>query len=152
MRRRARPALAGAKLMHARREMRAMTLYASTLVLDATDIARATRFWSDALGYVTAFESPTFVSLKHSKDARRLRIGLQPADAPRPASNALHLDLATDDMAREAKRLEGLGATRVPDWPYGDDAPNWIVMRDPEGNEFCVVEHPREALLFHDGA
>jgi hypothetical protein len=32
-----------------------------------------------------------------------------------------------------------LGASRVPDWPYGDDAPNWIVLQDPDGHEFCVI-------------
>ena len=127
-----------------------MTLYASTLVFDAQDMARATRFWTACLGYVVGSEDKTFISLRHPRDPHRLRIGLQPADAAKRGLNPLHLDLASDDMEREATRLEGLGATRVEGWPYGDEKPNWIVMRDPDGNEFCVVETPAQRLLHHD--
>jgi hypothetical protein len=38
------------------------------------------------------------------------------------------------------RRLVDLGATRVEDWPYPDDA-DFVVLRDPDGNEFCVIDH-----------
>ena len=125
-----------------------MTLYPSNVVLDVADMSRAVRFWSEALGYVVGYESETYTFIRHPTERRRFVIGFQPAEGPKPETNALHLDFATDDMEREAKRLEGLGATRVKDWPYGEDAPNWIVMRDPDGHEFCVVQHPAERLVW----
>ena len=50
--------------------------------------------------------------------------------------NRLHLDLRPVDQAAEVTRLEGLGATRT-DVGQGDSP--WVVMADPEGNEFCVL-------------
>lgn len=51
--------------------------------------------------------------------------------------NRLHLDLRSQDQAAEVARLEGLGARR-PDVGQGADV-TWVVMADPEGNEFCVL-------------
>jgi len=54
-----------------------------------------------------------------------------------------HLDLYTDgaaDQLVQIDRLQSLGAVRVTDWPYPADA-DFVVMRDPEGNLFCVVDH-----------
>jgi hypothetical protein len=54
------------------------------------------------------------------------------------SKNRLHLDLRPDDQGAEVDRLEGLGARRV---DVGqDDTATWVVMADPEGNEFCVLE------------
>jgi len=50
--------------------------------------------------------------------------------------NRLHLDLRPDDQQAELARLLALGARRV---DIGQDDPSWIVLQDPEGNEFCVV-------------
>lgn len=52
----------------------------------------------------------------------------------------LHLDLYTREQSRHVERLIGLGATRVTDWPYPPDA-DFVVLRDPDGNEFCVIDH-----------
>jgi hypothetical protein len=52
------------------------------------------------------------------------------------AKNRLHLDLRPDDQAAEVERLLMLGATRV---DIGQGAPTWVVLADPEGNEFCVL-------------
>ena len=115
------------------------------LVLDVAGFDHASRFWCAALGYVEAHRDETFAILKHPSDPRAFQLGLQPAEGPKRDVNPVHLELFTDDMRREAARLEGLGATRVPDWPYPEGEVNWIVMRDPDGHEFCVVEHPAEA-------
>ena len=55
--------------------------------------------------------------------------------------NRLHLDLRPEDQAAEVARLEALGATRV-DVGQGDDV-TWVVLADPEGNEFCVLRAVR---------
>ena len=61
---------------------------------------------------------------------------------PTRVKNRLHLDLRPDDQAAEVARLEALGATRV-DIGQGDDV-TWVVLADPEGNEFCVLQRPSE--------
>ena len=111
------------------------------IVLDSTDVKRSAAFWSKALGYEVASKSETFWSMRHPTDARATRLGLQPTDERKRVdeANPLHLEVFTDDMEREARRLEKLGATRAKGWPYGEDDPNWIVMLDPDGHEFCIV-------------
>jgi glyoxalase superfamily protein len=52
----------------------------------------------------------------------------------------LHLDLYTSEQTRHIEHLIALGATRVSDWPYPPDA-DFVVLRDPDGNEFCVIDH-----------
>ena len=57
--------------------------------------------------------------------------------------NRLHLDLRPGDQAAEVARLEGLGARRV---DIGQGEQTWVVLADPEGNEFCVLRPlPTEA-------
>ena len=59
-------------------------------------------------------------------------------DDEKTVKNRWHFDLAPDDQAAEVARLEGMGARRV-DFGQGDEAP-WVVLADPEGNEFCVLD------------
>ena len=54
--------------------------------------------------------------------------------------NRLHLDLVPDDQEREVERLEALGATRPDIGQSGNET--WVVLADPEGNEFCVLDEP----------
>lgn len=55
------------------------------------------------------------------------------------SKNRLHLDLRPDNQAVEVARLETLGATKVDIGQNTDPDTTWIVMADPEGNEFCVL-------------
>jgi catechol 2,3-dioxygenase-like lactoylglutathione lyase family enzyme len=110
-----------------------------TVVVDVQDMGRAVAFWGAALGYRlrAAAVDPDFNTLVGPGVA----VSLQRADAPPREPVRLHLDLYTADQAGEVERLVGLGAARVPDWPYPDD-PDFVVLRDPDGNEFCVIDHP----------
>lgn len=54
---------------------------------------------------------------------------------------ALGLDLYTGEQGRHIERLIGLGALRVDEWPYPEGA-DFVVLRDPDGNEFCVIDQP----------
>ena len=58
-------------------------------------------------------------------------------DDPKGGKNRLHIDLRPDDQGAEVERLVSLGASRV-DVGQGDDV-SWVVLADPEGNEFCVL-------------
>lgn len=116
-----------------------MTLYVGSTVLNVADLDRATAFWTAALGYVVRNASPTFVVLTDPR-RRWSNVSLQQSDAPKGGRNRLHLDLYAKDQLAEVARLESLGATRLP-WQYSPDA-DYIVMADPDGNEFCVIDSP----------
>ncbi|MEU5874957.1 VOC family protein [Glycomyces sp. NPDC047369] len=66
-----------------------------------------------------------------------MRLLFQVVPEPKTVKNRLHLDLhyGPDNYEAEADRLEGLGATRL--GAYDEDGAKWILMADPEGNEFC---------------
>lgn len=102
--------------------------------LHVEDLRRATGFWTAALGYElrggeVGDESPTLIA----KDGAAPAIVLDTDDRT-------HLDLSVADPAEqqaEVERLISLGARRVT-WDYADGAGH-VVLRDPEGNLFCVV-------------
>jgi len=116
-------------------------LHVATVVVNVQDMRRAVDFWCAALGYRQreAEMDSRFVMLV-DPEGRRVRVSLQLADAPPREPVRVHLDLYTDEQARHVERLVGLGATRVNEWPYPDDA-DFVVLRDPDGNEFCVIDH-----------
>ncbi len=116
-------------------------LHLPTVVVNVQDMDRAVSFWSAALGYQRreATTDPEFTMLVDPA-GRRLPLSLQKADGPPQEPVRLHLDLYTDDQQRHVERLVALGATRVDDWPYPEDA-DFVVLRDPDGNEFCIIDH-----------
>jgi catechol 2,3-dioxygenase-like lactoylglutathione lyase family enzyme len=103
-------------------------------VVNCADIETMTAFWSEALGLVPNHREPgdDFRVLR----GERVNLSLQLAGSPVTARDQMHLDLYTDDAAAEVERLVGLGAVRVRARDDPDDT--YVVMRDPEGNEFCV--------------
>ena len=113
-----------------------MALRLGTIVLDVKDMKRAIGFWTAALGYETGDVGDTWTSLVDPK-GKGLAVGLQPNPEAKTDVNRVHMDLETADPPGEAKRLEKLGAKRIP-WEYPPGA-TYIVMQDPEGNEFCLV-------------
>ena len=117
-------------------------LHLATVFLNVQDMNRAVGFWTAALGYVRREKDwdPEFMMLIDPA-RRRLPVSLQLADSPPREPVRVHLDLYTNEQGRHVERLVMLGATRVDEWPYPDGA-DFIVMRDPDGNEFCVIDHP----------
>lgn len=116
-------------------------LYLATVVINVQDMRRAVEFWSAVLGYQPreATWDPDFMMLVHPEQGR-VPVSLQLADAPPQKPVRVHLDLYTSEQARQVERLIDLGATRVTDWSYPPDA-DFVVLRDPDGNEFCVIDH-----------
>jgi len=115
-------------------------LRVGTVVINVQDMNRAVDFWSAALGYARRDREwdPRFMMLVDPA-GRGLPVSLQLTDSPPKEPVRVHLDLYTREQARHVERLAGLGATRVDDWPYPRDA-DFVVMRDPDGNEFCVID------------
>jgi Glyoxalase-like domain len=117
------------------------------LVLDANDPARLARFWASALNWVIPDEAADEVDVCPAgyshPDPAAVPLVFVPVPEPKAGKNRVHLDLASMSLAHQADlvaRLRGLGASPV-DLGQGDVP--WVVLADPEGNEFCVLE-PRD--------
>ena len=117
-------------------------LRVGTVVVNVHDMERATRFWRDALGYLPrdAEPDPEFRVLADPAGAGT-SISLQLTTTRPPGAGPVHLDLYTAEQQRQVDRLVAAGATLVADWSYPPD-PDFIVLRDPDGNEFCVIDQP----------
>jgi predicted enzyme related to lactoylglutathione lyase len=61
-------------------------------------------------------------------------------DEPKTVKNRMHLDIEVADIRAEADRLVALGATRISEGPCSEHGSTWLLMNDPEGNEFCVCD------------
>lgn len=115
-----------------------------TVVLGAEDVDRAVAFWSAVLGYriVHFADSENGFTILVPPSGEGTRVALQRSETPAEAHPRVHLDLVVDDAAAQAAevdRLVGLGATRV-EWDAYPDDPDFVVLADPEGNRFCVVD------------
>jgi len=109
------------------------------LVLDCQEPERLAEFWTGALDYISLGEAGAYVVLlPNGRPGPKLL--LQQVPEPKATKNRMHLDIDAVDIEAEATRLEGLGARRVADDPIHEHGTNWILMTDPEGNEFCVCD------------
>jgi hypothetical protein len=105
------------------------------VVVDAEDPARLARWWAEALGYVIVNEAPDEVEIRRTP-AEMPGLLFTPVTEVKKGKSRLHLDLRPDDQEAEVERLVGMGA-RYADIGQGDVP--WVVLADPEGNEFCVL-------------
>ena len=110
-----------------------------SLVIDCVDPEQLAAFWAPALGYTNVGLFGSYVVLVDPDNASP-RLLLQRVDEPKPGKNRMHLDIHMPDVNAEADRLVALGATRGEALNEFDT--DWIVMADPEGNEFCVCSSP----------
>jgi predicted enzyme related to lactoylglutathione lyase len=109
------------------------------LVLDCADPERLAAFWGPALGYTTVGGLGSYVLLLDAEDERP-KLLLQRVDEPKAAKNRMHLDIETPTVDDDVRRLEDLGATRLGTEAVEEHGTRWVVMADPEGNEFCVCD------------
>ncbi len=113
-----------------------MALKAGIVAFDCKQPGRLANFWCEALGYQVTDSDESGVSIA-SGDGSGWAIDFLAVPDDKVVKNRLHLDLRPDDQEAEVKRLLDLGATRV-DIGQGDDV-SWVVLADPEGNEFCIL-------------
>lgn len=95
------------------------------------DLDAAAEFWSRALGYPIKSADPLYRTL--DTPPNDVHIEVQKVDHP----SRVHLDIETDDIEAEVRRLEALGAKRVA------NIRTWVVMEAPTGQRFCVVRPQR---------
>ena len=107
------------------------------LVVDAQDPARLARWWAEALGYRITYEKPDEVEIRRAADELPGLVFV-PVPEGKETKNRLHIDLRPADQEAEVERLVNMGARHV---DVGQRrATRWIVLADPEGNEFCVLQ------------
>lgn len=118
-----------------------MTIRIETYSIDSISPSEIARFWAEALGWRVTEDDGDEVALQPPADSPEAGVipDLLFLRVPERKSikNRFHLDLRSDDQPAEVARLEALGATRV-DVGQDTDVP-WVVLADPEGNEFCVL-------------
>jgi hypothetical protein len=109
-----------------------------SVVIDCNDFPTMSAFWQEALGYVPREPAEENWVVLRDPDGRGVNVSMQQVPERSTEKNRLHFHLYTDDQDGEVERLLGLGATRHPRTPQADE--DFIVLQDPEGNLFCVVD------------
>lgn len=125
-----------------------MPAFIHNVTFDAREPRLLGRFWSRVTGYAVVDERDDFVRLQAPDELGvRLILFLRVED-PTPGKNRVHVDLAARQPQEEIERLRRLGATLVdepvdgePSWRAANGI-EWVVLRDPEGNEFCLGSVP----------
>jgi catechol-2,3-dioxygenase len=114
------------------------------IVFDAHDLPGLARFWARALGWQVLSERDREIVIGPDEQAL-VGMCFMPTSDHKVVKNRVHLDLTggAEDRAAEIDRLIALGARRVDIGQTGTES--WIVLADPEGNEFCVVR-PKDTL------
>ena len=110
-----------------------------SIVIRVDNLQRQTKFWSAALDYVPREENSDDFVLMRPRDGVGPNMSLDRVRSTVQIPPRIHLDLYADDQAAEVRRLISLGATEVP-WDKKPPDADYVILADPEGNRFCVVD------------
>ncbi|MDI1464962.1 VOC family protein [Catellatospora sp. KI3] len=125
-----------------------MTSFVSHTTVDSADAFELSRWWQGVLDYVEDPADPNLPGHEEcmifSRDGRHRLLFIDVPDV-KQVKNRIHLDLRPAEGTRdeELARLIGLGATTVDD-RRNPDGTGWVVLADPEGNEFCILRSEAE--------
>jgi predicted enzyme related to lactoylglutathione lyase len=114
-------------------------LVVGSIVIRVHDLARQIEFWSRALDYVPRDDDDDTFALLRPRDGRGPNISLDTMRSEVQIPPRIHLDLYAQDQTAEVERLKTLGATQI-DWPRKPADADFVIMADPEGNRFCVID------------
>jgi predicted enzyme related to lactoylglutathione lyase len=117
-------------------------LHTESLTIDAHDPAALATFWAAALGWRVVDDAGDEgeIEVRPPDGVAATPLLFVQCDDDKRLKNRLHLDLRpTEDRDAEVARLESLGARQVEIGQSQDPLVTWVVMADPEGNEFCVL-------------
>ena len=103
--------------------------------IDARNPAALGRWWQEALGWVVVNDDPEEFEIRPAAD-RLPGLLFVAVPEPKAVKNRIHLDFRPDDRDTEVERMLALGATRA---DVGQGEVSWVVLADPEGNEFCIL-------------
>jgi catechol 2,3-dioxygenase-like lactoylglutathione lyase family enzyme len=113
-----------------------------SIVIRVDDLERQKAFWTAALDYVPrgreGGDDEGFALLR-PRNGNGPNVSLDRVRSTLPIPPRIHLDLYTEDQAGEVRRLIGLGAIEV-QWDKRPPDADYVILADPEGNRFCVVD------------
>jgi predicted enzyme related to lactoylglutathione lyase len=110
-----------------------------SIVIRVDDLDRESAFWSAALGYEARRVDVDFAILKPPAGSSGPNVSLDGVPAKVQVPPKIHLDLYAEDQAAEVERLKALGATEI-HWSKRPADADYVILADPEGNRFCVVD------------
>ena len=127
-----------------------MTSFISHTTVDCTDAFTLSEWWKQLLGYVDVPDDPNLPGhqecLIQRPDGGHQLLFIEVPD-PKQGKNRLHFDLRPAERSRdeEVEWALSIGATQVDDLRgrYGPGS-GWVVLADPEGNEFCILRSTAE--------
>jgi hypothetical protein len=114
------------------------------IIIDCTDPPRVARFWAQVLGWRVQDDDGLLWMSASGDPFPDLLLVFVPVPEPKSVKNRVHLDVNPVGCSQdeEVERLIALGARRV---DVGQGEPSWVVLADPEGNEFCVLRRRADA-------
>ena len=123
-----------------------MTTRLTSVVIDAAHPGALAHWWSEAIGWPITFIAPDEVVVEPAGNGQSYDVPalvFVPVDDPKTTKNRVHLDLASDSTDHQAELVARLVAAGAAHADVGQSDVPWVVLADPEGNEFCVLE-PRD--------
>ena len=132
-----------------RLERSTVSLRIQSLTIDCRDPKALASFWAEVLGWTVTFDEDDEVVIEPPKGSAQYEVcpdllfGRVPET--KTVKNRLHLDLRPDDQDAEVERVMSLGAKRADVGQDGSES--WVVLADPEGNEFCILRRLTEEEL-----
>jgi len=112
-----------------------MTLKWEEIVVDCADVRAQGQWWAKALSWDIVEQNDDELEIQNPDGSKPTLLFIKVPEG-KTVKNRLHFDFVPDDQAAEVERLLALGATRA---DIGQGQQTWVVMADPEGNEFCVL-------------
>lgn len=110
-----------------------------SVVIRVENVERQKAFWTAALDYVPREGDDDDFALLRPRSGIGPNVSLDRWPAPLQIPPKIHLDLYAEDQAAEVRRLVALGATEI-NWPRRPPDADFIILADPEGNRFCVID------------
>jgi predicted enzyme related to lactoylglutathione lyase len=110
-----------------------------SIVIRVDDLQRQVEFWTAALDYVAREDDSDDFKLLRPRNGVGPNVSLDRVHSKLQIPPRIHLDLYADDQAAEVERMKALGATDV-HWDKKPSDADYIILADPEGNRFCVID------------
>lgn len=110
-----------------------------SIVIRVDDLERQKEFWTKALDYEPTSDADDDFALLHPRVGVGPNVSLDRVRSMVQVPPRIHLDLYAEDQAAEVERLMGLGAREV-HWDKRPPDADYVIMEDPEGNRFCVID------------
>jgi len=114
-------------------------LVIGSVVIRVGNLAGQIEFWSKALGYAVREPVDEDFALLYPRHGDGPNVSLDAHPSDRALPPRIHLDLYARDQDAEVARLRALGAREV-QWNRRPPEADYIIMEDPEGNRFCVID------------